>query len=304
MSRRRPVLVGNGQGFWGDSAVGPVQLVDGGPLHYLTLDYLAEVTMSVLQKARARDPAFGYAPDFVTTVGRILPRCRERGIRIVANAGGVNPRACADAVAVVAKKVGATGTRIGVVEGDDILDRLPDLLAAGECFTNLDTGEPLGPYVGEVQSANVYLGAAPLVHEHGWKLAGARRPSVRARDRDGGGGAVRRPLRDVAMARSGDKGAHANVGVWVHDAAVYDALRSELSAARVAAHFAAMRPEGVERYELPNLLAFNFVLFGVLGQGGAAASLRTDAQAKTYASGMLMIEVDVDLDVNPVSKHV
>jgi hypothetical protein len=196
MSSRHPVLVGNGQGFWGDSAVGPAQLVDGGPLNYLTLDYLAEVTMSVMQKARARDPAFGYAPDFVATVERILPRCRERGIRIVANAGGVNPRACADAVAAVAKKVGATGTRIGVVEGDDILHRLPDLLAAGERFTNLDTGEQLGPYLGELQSANVYLGAAPivdaladgadivitgrcadasltvapLVHEHGWKL--------------------------------------------------------------------------------------------------------------------------------------
>jgi acyclic terpene utilization AtuA family protein len=196
MSSRHPVLIGNGQGFWGDSAVGPVQLVTGGPLHYLTLDYLAEVTMSILQKARARNPALGYAPDFVSTVERILPLCRERNIRIVANAGGVNPRACAEAVAAVAKKAGATGTRIGVVEGDDILHRLPDLLAAGETFTNLDTGEHLGPRAGRVQSANAYLGAAPivealadgadivitgrcadasltvapLVHEHGWKL--------------------------------------------------------------------------------------------------------------------------------------
>jgi hypothetical protein len=107
---------------------------------------------------------------------------------------------------------------------------------------------------------------------------------------------VRRPLRDIALARSGDKGAHANVGVWVHDKTVYDALRSELTAARVAAHFAAMRPEDVERYELPNLLAFNFVLLGVLGPGGAAGSLRTDAQAKTYAAGLLTMEVDVDFD--------
>jgi hypothetical protein len=204
MTRRRdePVLVGNGQGFWGDSMVGPRQLVEGGPLHYLTLDYLAEVTMSILQKARSRNPALGYATDFVTTVERILPTCRARGVRIVANAGGVNPRACADAVASVARKVGATGTRIGVVEGDDILDRLPSLVESGERFTNLDTGIDLangtesGDRLAGVQSANAYLGAAPivealadgadivvtgrcadasltvapLVHEHGWSF--------------------------------------------------------------------------------------------------------------------------------------
>jgi hypothetical protein len=165
MTRRRdePVLVGNGQGFWGDSMVGPTQLVNGGPLHYLTLDYLAEVTMSILQKARARNASLGYATDFVSTVERILPACRERGIRIVANAGGVNPRACAEATAAVARRVGATGTRIGVVEGDDILDRLPALAARGERFTNLDTGDDLGPRIDQVQSANAYLGAAPIV---------------------------------------------------------------------------------------------------------------------------------------------
>jgi hypothetical protein len=104
---------------------------------------------------------------------------------------------------------------------------------------------------------------------------------------------MKRQLRDVALARSGDKGAHANVGVWVHDAAVYDSLRQQLTPERVAAHFAAMHPEMVDRYELPNILAFNFVLRGVLGAGGAAAGLRTDAQAKTYAAGMLLIEVEV-----------
>jgi hypothetical protein len=104
---------------------------------------------------------------------------------------------------------------------------------------------------------------------------------------------MRRPLRDVALARSGDKGEDANVGVWTHDPAVYDALRTELTAERVAAHFAAMAPRSVERYELPGILGFNFVLRGVLGRGGAAAGLRTDAQAKTYAAGMLRIEVEV-----------
>lgn len=157
------VRVGNGQGFWGDSARGPVQLVEGGPLDYLTLDYLAEVTMSILQKARARDPRLGYATDFVTTVEQVLPRCRERGVRIVANAGGVNPAACADAVAEVAARLGAHGLRIGVVEGDDLLDRVGALVSEADPWVNLDTGEALIGSVDRVSSANAYLGAVPIM---------------------------------------------------------------------------------------------------------------------------------------------
>lgn len=166
MSGRRPgepVRVGNGQGFWGDSPRGPVQLVEGGPLDYLTLDYLAEVTMSILQKARARDPHLGYATDFVATVAEVLPRCRAQGIRIVANAGGVNPSGCADAVAEAAARVGAHGVRIGVVEGDDLLDRIDDLVSEADPWTNLDTGEPLLGRAAAVSSANAYLGAGPIV---------------------------------------------------------------------------------------------------------------------------------------------
>src|SRR3978361_468175 len=105
-SNRQPVLVGNGQGFWGDSVLGPVRLVNEGPIHYLTLDYLAEVTMSIMQKQRARDPKAGYATDFVKMVERVLPRCIDQAIKIIANAGGVNAPACADAVAAVARKLG------------------------------------------------------------------------------------------------------------------------------------------------------------------------------------------------------
>jgi hypothetical protein len=108
---------------------------------------------------------------------------------------------------------------------------------------------------------------------------------------------MKRVLRDVALARSGDKGAHANIGLWVHEPAVYEALRARLTAERVAAHFAALQPDGVDRYELPNLLAFNFVLRGVLGRGGASGGLRTDAQAKTYAAGLLRLEVDLPDDL-------
>ena len=160
---RDKVLVANGQGFWGDSLLGPVRLVNEGPLDYLTLDYLAEVTMSIMQKLKSRDPNAGYATDFVRMVERVLPVCREKDIKIICNAGGVNPHACRRAVADVIKKLGISGVRIGIVEGDDILADLPQLVAGGEALQNMDTGEPLAAYVDRVQSANVYIGAAPIV---------------------------------------------------------------------------------------------------------------------------------------------
>ena len=156
------LLVANGQGFWGDSLLGPLRLVNEGPLDYLTLDYLAEVTMSIMQKLKRRDPQAGYATDFVHMVKRVLPRCREQGIKIVANAGGVNPLACRAAVAKVVRDLGLRDVRVGVVEGDDILDRLPSLIEAGESFRNMDSGEPLRPFLSQVQSANVYIGAEPI----------------------------------------------------------------------------------------------------------------------------------------------
>lgn len=162
MTSRQPVLVGNGQGFWGDSVLGPVRLVNEGPIHYLTLDYLAEITMSIMQKQRARNPKAGYATDFVTMVERVLPRCIDQGIKIIANAGGVNAPACAEAVAEVAKRLGLS-VKIGIVEGDDIMADLDDLLAGGEEFRNLDTDEPLKNHLDKLQSANVYLGAQPIV---------------------------------------------------------------------------------------------------------------------------------------------
>ncbi len=163
MPNRDQVLVANGQGFWGDSILGPVRLVNEGPLDYLTLDYLAEVTMSIMQKLKSRNPEMGYATDFVRMVERVLPKCREKDIKIVANAGGVNPQACRAAVADVVKKLGIKGVRIGVVEGDDILSELPSLIESGEPFNNMDTGEPLAPFLDQVQSANVYIGAEPIV---------------------------------------------------------------------------------------------------------------------------------------------
>jgi hypothetical protein len=138
--------------------------VTGGPVDYLMMDYLAEVTMSILQKQKSRDPARGYATDFVTQMERILPTVVERGIKVTANAGGVNPRACAMAVAAVARKLGLNGKlTIGVVTGDDLLGRLDGLIARGHDLKNLDTGRPLHDVRNQVLSANAYLGAAPVV---------------------------------------------------------------------------------------------------------------------------------------------
>lgn len=104
---------------------------------------------------------------------------------------------------------------------------------------------------------------------------------------------MRVPLRRIALARSGDKGAHANIGVWTRSDELYDVLVAQVTAERVAGHFAALAPRAVERYELANLRACNFVLLDVLGAGGASAGMRTDAQAKTYSQALLLLEVEV-----------
>jgi hypothetical protein len=192
---RRTIRVASGQGFWGDQLEAPKQQVENGPIDYLMLDYLAEVTMSILQKQRARDPALGYARDFVPLMADIFPRVVERGIRVIANAGGVNPVGCRDAVLEEARKAGVGDrVRVGVVTGDDIMERLPELIARGVELRNMETDEPLAAVLGQVQAANVYVGGrhivealrlgaqvvitgrcvdpaltyAPLVHEFGW----------------------------------------------------------------------------------------------------------------------------------------
>jgi hypothetical protein len=130
----------------------------------LMLDYLAEVTMSIMQKQKARDPNAGYAKDFVPLMKRILPTCVEKGIRVTANAGGVNVRGCADAVVGVARELSLGGKlKIGIVTGDDIMGRLDELLDRGVELRNMDNGEPLSTVRDKIQSANVYLGAWPMV---------------------------------------------------------------------------------------------------------------------------------------------
>jgi hypothetical protein len=160
----RTIRIASGQGFWGDWLEAPIRQVRGGPIDYLMMDYLAEVTMSIMQKQRARDPAVGYAKDFVPLMERLLPDLVQRGIRVTSNAGGVNPCACAEEVVERAQGLGLGGkVRVGVVTGDDILDRIGELTARGHRLANLDTGEPLEAVGDRVQSANVYLGAQPVV---------------------------------------------------------------------------------------------------------------------------------------------
>ena len=177
----RTVRVASGQGFWGDSLDAPRRQVEGGQVDYLMLDYLAEVTMSILQKQRERDPSAGYARDFVGAMESVLPAVVERGVRVIANAGGVNPPACAQAVREAARRAGYGGRlRIGVVTGDDLLPRLDELLGSGHSLANMDTGEPLLPIRDRVIAANAYIGAPPIVEA----LAGGANVVITGRSTD------------------------------------------------------------------------------------------------------------------------
>ncbi len=151
------IRIANGQGFWGDWLEAPVRLVEQGPIDYLALDYLAEITMSILQKQKQADPNLGYARDFPPLVARIARHIRERGVKVIANAGGVNPVACAREVVRL-----APGIKVAVVLGDDVYPRLDEFLAKGYEMRDMDTGEPLSVIRGRIQSANAYIGAFPL----------------------------------------------------------------------------------------------------------------------------------------------
>ena len=165
---KEKVRIAGGQGFWGDLLSAPVDQVRNGPIDYLMLDYLAEVTMSILQKQRNRDPEAGYARDFVSLMREILPDCVEKDIKVLSNAGGVNVLGCAAGIAEAARSLGLQGkVKIGVVTGDDILDQLDTFLANGVEINSMDDGTPLSAIRDKVQSANVYLGAAPLVEALG-----------------------------------------------------------------------------------------------------------------------------------------
>jgi hypothetical protein len=161
---KQVVRVAAGQGFWGDWLEAPRRQVEGGPVDYLMLDYLAEVTMSILQKQKERDPSMGYARDFVGAIESVLPAVVERGVRVIANAGGVNPPACARAIQALADRMGTRpALKIGVVTGDDLLPRLDELIASGHALTHMESGAPLSTVRDRVLSANAYIGSTPIV---------------------------------------------------------------------------------------------------------------------------------------------
>jgi hypothetical protein len=156
------IRIANAGGYWGDDLTQFKRQVELGPVDYVTLDFLAEITMSIMQKQRARDPRTGYARDFVTQVGQALPLLIERGVRVISNAGGVNPVACRDALLELAAKLGRP-LDVAAVRGDDLMDRLDDLLADGASLDNMDDGAPFARVRERLSSANAYFGAWPVV---------------------------------------------------------------------------------------------------------------------------------------------
>ena len=157
------VKIASGQGFWGDLPSAPVSQVKQGDVDYLMMDYLAEVTMSIMQKQKLKRPEAGYARDFVEVVRSILPEIMQGKVKVVSNAGGVNPHACKDAILKAAEEEGVSGFKIAVVDGDDILDQITELTSQGHELKNMDTGEPITDVADQLLSANVYFGADPVV---------------------------------------------------------------------------------------------------------------------------------------------
>ncbi|MCB9218742.1 MAG: DUF1446 domain-containing protein [Ignavibacteriales bacterium] len=160
---KEKIRIASGQGFWGDLIDAPYDQVTKGEVDYLVMDYLAEVTMSILQKQKNKNPEFGYARDIPKLMERILPICNEKRIKVITNGGGVNPEGCAKAIIQVAENLNISGIKIAVVVGDNIKDRLDELVSEGEELNNMETGESIIPVKEKLLSANVYLGAGPIV---------------------------------------------------------------------------------------------------------------------------------------------
>jgi hypothetical protein len=167
-TQKQTITIGNASGYWGDDPNALHRQVYGGPLgtggrlDYVSMDFLAEITMSIMQKQKSRDPKAGYARDFLPMLERVLAKTLADKTCIITNAGGINPFACAEAVEALAAKAGLK-PKIAVVYGDDILTRLDDLKAKGCAFDNMEDGARFSAVAGRIEAANVYFGAAPVV---------------------------------------------------------------------------------------------------------------------------------------------
>jgi hypothetical protein len=161
---RGPLRIANCSGFYGDRLSAAREMVEGGPIDVLTGDYLAELTLMILLKDRMKDPQLGYARTFLRQLEEVVAACAERGIKIVVNAGGLNPAGCAEAARAVYERLGVRA-HVAHVEGDDLMPKLEKLQTEGEPLTHLDKGVPLASLDAPVVSANAYLG--------GWGIAAA-----------------------------------------------------------------------------------------------------------------------------------
>jgi hypothetical protein len=162
MPRPDSIRIANAGGYWGDDLSQFKRQVELGPVDYVTLDFLAEITMSIMQKQRARDPEAGYARDFIAQVELTLDLLLKKGVRVVTNAGGVNPAACRKAILAAAAKKGRA-IHVAAVAGDDLLARIDELAKAGAALDNMEDGRKLAPIRDRVSSANAYFGAWPVV---------------------------------------------------------------------------------------------------------------------------------------------
>ncbi len=156
------IRIANAGGYWGDDLAQFRRQVELGPVDYVTLDFLAEITMSIMQKQRARDPRAGYARDFIAQIEETLPLLVERDIRVISNAGGVNPLGCRGAILEMAQLHGRA-LEVAAVVGDDLLPRLGELNANGVTLDNMEDGAPFVAVRDRVSSANAYYGAWPVV---------------------------------------------------------------------------------------------------------------------------------------------
>jgi hypothetical protein len=162
MTRTAPLRVANISGYWGDRMSAAREMLDGGPVDFLTGDYLAELTMLILWKTQQRRPDEGYARSFLTQMEEVLGTCLERGVKVVANAGGLNPAGMARDLGAIATTLGLHPT-IAYIDGDDVMDRVPGWLDSGMELRNLDTGQKLSDLQVEPVTANAYLGAWGIV---------------------------------------------------------------------------------------------------------------------------------------------
>jgi len=192
---KKMIRIGNAGGYWGDDLSAFERQIKGGPIDYITMDFLAEITMSIMQKQKERDPSSGYARDFLDQIRSLLPIIHETGVKIITNAGGVNPRGCADAIRQIAKEQGIS-INIGVVEGDGLMDKIDEIRKSGVSLEDMETGASFDKVADRLMSANAYFGAvpvakaleegaqiivtgrvtdtgitlAPMIHEFGWAM--------------------------------------------------------------------------------------------------------------------------------------